>query len=143
MGESLAVFGGLRLPQTAASSFAGGGIEARESSSDVTGHIVGWKKNIHSFPPIGSPDAGSYVTVTDLDLPIGFVSPYHVHLNEYEAYYVVEGEMDFYVGDERVRAESGAWVYGPRGIPTGLSPRERRRPGCYFSTHQRASTGSP
>jgi CubicO group peptidase (beta-lactamase class C family) len=28
---------------------------------------VGWKKNIYSFPPIGSPDAGAYVTVTDLD----------------------------------------------------------------------------
>jgi uncharacterized cupin superfamily protein len=40
--------------------------------------------------------------------PGKFASPYHVHLNDDEVYYVVEGEMIFYVGDERVRAESGA-----------------------------------
>jgi CubicO group peptidase (beta-lactamase class C family) len=34
---------------------------------DATGQIVGWKKNIYSYPPIGSPDSGAHVTVTDLD----------------------------------------------------------------------------
>lgn len=29
--------------------------------------VVGWKKNIYSFPPIGSPDSGAHVTVGDLD----------------------------------------------------------------------------
>lgn len=29
--------------------------------------IVGWKKNIYAFPPIGSPDGGAFVTATDLD----------------------------------------------------------------------------
>jgi CubicO group peptidase (beta-lactamase class C family) len=31
------------------------------------GAIVGWKKNIYSFPPIGSPDSGAHVTAGDLD----------------------------------------------------------------------------
>jgi CubicO group peptidase (beta-lactamase class C family) len=34
---------------------------------DADGTIVGWKKNIYSFPPIGSPDSGAYLTVADLD----------------------------------------------------------------------------
>ena len=34
---------------------------------DEEGHIVGWKKNIYSFPPIGSPDSGAHVTANDLD----------------------------------------------------------------------------
>jgi CubicO group peptidase (beta-lactamase class C family) len=34
---------------------------------DATGTVVGWKRNIYSFPPIGSPDAGAYVKVADLD----------------------------------------------------------------------------
>jgi len=34
---------------------------------DEGGDIVGWKKNIYSFPPIGSPDSGAYVTAGDLD----------------------------------------------------------------------------
>lgn len=29
--------------------------------------ITGWKRNIYSFPPIGSPDSGAYVTAGDLD----------------------------------------------------------------------------
>lgn len=31
------------------------------------GEITGWKKNIYSYPPIGSPDGGAYVTARDLD----------------------------------------------------------------------------
>lgn len=34
---------------------------------DEHGTIVAWKKNIYSFPPIGSPDGGAYVTAADLD----------------------------------------------------------------------------
>jgi CubicO group peptidase (beta-lactamase class C family) len=41
--------------------------EGSDSIRDATGQIVGWKKNIYSFPPIGSPDAGAHVTVADLD----------------------------------------------------------------------------
>ncbi|HAT45612.1 MAG TPA: penicillin-binding protein, partial [Ktedonobacter sp.] len=31
------------------------------------GALVAWKKNISAFPPIGSSDAGAYVTATHLD----------------------------------------------------------------------------
>ena len=31
------------------------------------GEIEGWKKNIYSYPPIGSPDGGAHVTAADLD----------------------------------------------------------------------------
>ena len=43
-----------------------------------------------------------------------------MHRNEDESFYVVEGEMTFYVGDERVKAGAGAFVYGPRGVPHGF-----------------------
>ena len=31
------------------------------------GSLLGWKKNIYPFPPIGSPDSGAWVTAADLD----------------------------------------------------------------------------
>jgi CubicO group peptidase (beta-lactamase class C family) len=34
---------------------------------DEAGNIVGWKRNIYSYPPIGSPDGGAHVTARDLD----------------------------------------------------------------------------
>jgi len=40
---------------------------------DEHGTLVAWKKNIYSFPPIGSPDGGAYVTAADLDRFLGKV----------------------------------------------------------------------
>jgi hypothetical protein len=34
---------------------------------DKDGTVLGWKKNIYSYPPIGCPDGGAYVTAGDLD----------------------------------------------------------------------------
>ena len=63
---------------------------------------------------------GGAFGLIDNVLPAGFASPYHTHRNEDESYYVVEGEMTFYVGEERVKAGAGAFVYGPRGLPHGF-----------------------
>lgn len=41
--------------------------EGSDPIRDEEGNVVGWKKNIYSFPPIGSPDSGAYVTAGDLD----------------------------------------------------------------------------
>jgi CubicO group peptidase (beta-lactamase class C family) len=38
------------------------GVEAIEDD----GGIVGWRRNIYSYPPVGGPDGGAYVTVGDL-----------------------------------------------------------------------------
>lgn len=34
---------------------------------DELDQVVGWKKNIYSYPPVGSPDGGAHVTAGDLD----------------------------------------------------------------------------
>jgi CubicO group peptidase (beta-lactamase class C family) len=39
------------------------GVEAIEHES---GDVVGWRRNIYSYPPIGGPDGGAHVTVGDL-----------------------------------------------------------------------------
>ena len=53
-------------------------------------------------------------------LPPGFESPYHVHTNEDEAFYVVEGEMAFVVDGAWMVGGPGAYVFGPRNIPHGF-----------------------
>ena len=67
----------------------------------------------------GEQTGGAFGLIDNL-MPAGFASPYHMHRNEDESFYVVEGEMTFYVGEERVKAEPGAFVYGPRGVPHGF-----------------------
>ena len=41
--------------------------EGSDPIYDENKQIIGWKKNIYSYPPIGSPDSGAYVTAGDLD----------------------------------------------------------------------------
>lgn len=41
--------------------------EGADPIHDENKSIVGWKKNIYGYPPIGSPDSGAYVTAGDLD----------------------------------------------------------------------------
>jgi CubicO group peptidase (beta-lactamase class C family) len=41
--------------------------EGSDPIHDEAGKLIGWKKNIYSFPPIGSPDGGAFVTASDLD----------------------------------------------------------------------------
>jgi CubicO group peptidase (beta-lactamase class C family) len=41
--------------------------EGADPIHDDTGAITGWKRNIYSYPPVGSPDGGAHVTAVDLD----------------------------------------------------------------------------
>lgn len=41
--------------------------EGSDPIKNEAGSVIGWKKNIYSFPPIGSPDSGAFVTARDLD----------------------------------------------------------------------------
>jgi mannose-6-phosphate isomerase-like protein (cupin superfamily) len=43
--------------------------------------------------------------------------PLHVHTREDEAWYVLDGAMTFFVGDEAYPATAGSFVYAPMGIP--------------------------
>ena len=40
--------------------------EGADPIADDVGRVVGWKRNIFSYPPIGSPDGGAHVTAADL-----------------------------------------------------------------------------
>ena len=62
---------------------------------------------------------GAFGLVESL-LPAGFESPYHVHSNEDEAFYVVEGEMAFVVDGKWMVAGPGTYAFGPRHLAHGF-----------------------
>jgi quercetin dioxygenase-like cupin family protein len=57
------------------------------------------------------------VAVTENHAPQGYGSPLHVHHNEDEWFYVIEGELTFWVGGQVTTASAGSFVYGPREVP--------------------------
>lgn len=60
---------------------------------------------------------GGRVAVIEHLAPRGSGSPLHVHRREDEWFFVMEGEVTFWVGGETIVAPAGAFVYGPRDIP--------------------------
>jgi quercetin dioxygenase-like cupin family protein len=57
-----------------------------------------------------------HVAVTENLGPQGYGTPLHLHHNEDEWFYIIEGELTFWVGGEVITAPAGSFVYGPRGI---------------------------
>lgn len=60
---------------------------------------------------------GGGVAVVEHLGPRGAGSPQHVHSRENEWFYVLEGELTFWVGGEVSVAPAGSFVFGPKGIP--------------------------
>lgn len=46
-----------------------------------------------------------------------FMAPPHYHKFEDESFYVLEGKIDFHVGDERFVVEPGGFIFLPRNVP--------------------------
>jgi quercetin dioxygenase-like cupin family protein len=63
----------------------------------------------------GSDTAGAYA-IMEGQTPPGAGPPQHRHSREDEAFYVLEGEYEFNVGGQRIRAPGGTFVFGPRGV---------------------------
>lgn len=57
------------------------------------------------------------VAVVEHLAPQGAGSPLHVHHREDEWFYVIDGELTFWVGGQVINAPAGSFVYGPREIP--------------------------
>jgi mannose-6-phosphate isomerase-like protein (cupin superfamily) len=53
----------------------------------------------------------------DQRVPGNYAAPVHVHHCEDEAWYVLEGEVTFFCGDEIFSAGPGAWVFLPKDVP--------------------------
>ncbi len=69
-----------------------------------------------------SEQTGGALGLIETIVPPGADSPWHVHHNEDESFYVIEGEILFIVGEEqqRLTAGPGTYVFGPRDIPHGF-----------------------
>lgn len=69
-------------------------------------------------------DTGGRLAVIEQRLSPAGDPPRHVHANEDEAFYVLEGRLEATIGDDApVTAGPGDFVFGPRGVPHSLHAR--------------------
>jgi quercetin dioxygenase-like cupin family protein len=57
------------------------------------------------------------LSVLESSILPGSGPPLHTHTREDEAFYVLSGQLEFQVGDERFAARAGDFVFVPRGTP--------------------------
>lgn len=65
---------------------------------------------------------GGTLGLIEQSVPPEAGSPWHLHHNEDESFYVLEGEILFIVGEDqqRITAGPGTFVFGPRNVPHGF-----------------------
>lgn len=72
----------------------------------------------HTFTfKAGATDTAGAFSVIEIVQRRGGEPPLHVHHREDEAFYLLEGEMTFHVGGERLPATAGSFVFLPRDVP--------------------------
>ncbi len=69
-----------------------------------------------TFKVRGAQSGGSLM-VLESELSPGEGPPCHVHANEDEGWYALEGELRFRLGDDILPAPAGSFVFVPRGMP--------------------------
>jgi quercetin dioxygenase-like cupin family protein len=81
-------------------------------------------------------DTGGQLAVVEVTEPPGAQAPLHVHHREDEAFWVLDGEVTFEVGDTTFEATSGDFAFGPRDIPHRFTRSETPDVGSCSSSHR-------
>jgi mannose-6-phosphate isomerase-like protein (cupin superfamily) len=85
----------------------------RKSNEGRTIAVVG---DVYRFMATGKDTNGKYA-MWEAIVPPGGGPPPHVHSREEEGFYILEGEITFMIGDERVVATAGMFANMPVGVP--------------------------
>jgi quercetin dioxygenase-like cupin family protein len=94
------------------------------NSTQVTPIVAGpgegealWFLGVLATVKASAETTGGAVAVIEHLAPRGTGSPLHVHSREDEWFYVIEGEVTFWIDGETIVAPAGSFVFGPKGIP--------------------------
>ena len=80
------------------------------------GEALWWIGMLATIKATAEQTGGRY-TLVEILAPEGFASPLHVHHQEDEGFYILEGELTFYVGDRTLKAHPGSFLLGPKEVP--------------------------
>ena len=84
-----------------------------------------WWKSGRATIKAGPDETGNAFTQLVMDEPRGSGTPLHVHHNEDETFYILEGQVTM-VGDERIDLDAGDYCFVPRGVVHAYVVRSER-----------------
>ena len=80
------------------------------------GNARWWGGGLATIKATGN-DTGDHYSIIEVLEPQGAQAPLHLHRREDEGFWILEGEMTFYVGEETIKAHPGSFLLGPKDIP--------------------------
>ena len=75
-----------------------------------------WGEGLAVIKATGA-DTGGQIAIIEITEPPGAVAPKHVHHNEDEGFWVLDGDVTFDVGGTTIAASAGDYAFGPRDVP--------------------------
>src|SRR4051812_4146176 len=76
-----------------------------------------WLLGMLEIVKISGADTDGAYGLLEVTVRAGEGSPWHVHPDEDEWFYVLEGAFTIYVGDQRLSLPAGGFAFGPKGVP--------------------------
>jgi mannose-6-phosphate isomerase-like protein (cupin superfamily) len=84
--------------------------------SPGSGKVVGVLRDKSTFKVLSEETGGAYA-ILEQQIPAGHGPPLHVHRHKTEIFYILEGQFEITVGDQKVAAPAGAIAACPLNIP--------------------------
>lgn len=82
------------------------------------GDALWWGDGLAVLKVTGN-ETGGQLSLIEITEPPGYEAPLHVHHNEDEGFWVLEGELELEVGGARFALGPGDFAMGPRGVQHG------------------------
>jgi quercetin dioxygenase-like cupin family protein len=79
-----------------------------------------WFLDALSIVRVSGEQTGGAFSLIEDTLPAGRSTPYHLHHQEDETFYVLSGELTFFSDGGKIRGAAGSTVFLPRGLPHGF-----------------------
>lgn len=76
-----------------------------------------WLLGMLQTVKLGRADTNGTSGLLEIVVPPGHGSPWHVHPEEDEWFYVLDGQITVYVDDKRFDLTAGGFAFGPKGVP--------------------------
>ena len=73
---------------------------------------------------VSSEEAGGSYTTMEITVPPGAGANMHVHDGEEEQFYILQGELTYWIGDDTIEASTGDLIHIPRGTLHGFKNKQ-------------------
>jgi quercetin dioxygenase-like cupin family protein len=114
--QQYVVKGEAMMPSKEDQSREGVGASRTFAHEPDEGEALWWFGLLATIKVTAQQTGGQYALVEIL-APDGYEGVLHVHHFEDEGFYILEGELTFYVGDQTIKAQPGSYLFGPKDVP--------------------------